>query len=254
MNTAKIRLAGHLTLVAAVGVGGGYGWARTVHMPQIVEIGSTACGVPTSGPRFGFPLETIVQAAGGLSFGIGPIEVPERGGPIRLRFEPAIDHEARDLRLVDDTLYLPTAFGRERRSPTRITLHCREGVIGSVRYQDGRRESATFNVLRASAAVISGRSGGGACDHRPAADPDDRLAARQFSWNLSSRMRNVPSRSDMLSGRGARCRDGANWHFLHLGRLVAGDIPPAQRDLFHARVSAAGRPAWRMTARHHHRR
>lgn len=165
MNAAKIRLA--LALGAAGAVGGGYGWARTVHMPPIVEVGSTACGVPTTSARFGVPLETIVQAAGGLSFGIGPVEVPERGGPIRLSFEPSIDHEARDLRLVDDTLYLPTAFGRERRSPTRITLHCREGVIGTVRYQGGRRESATFNVLRASAAMVSGRSDGGRATDPP---------------------------------------------------------------------------------------
>lgn len=161
MNAAKFRLAGYLALGAAAAVGAGYGWARSVHMPPIVEVGSTACGVPTSSARFGVPLQTIVQAAGGLSFGIGPVEVPEGGGPIRLRFESSIDDQARDVRLVDDTLYLPTAFGRERRPPIRITLHCREGVIGSVRYQGGRRESATFNVLRASAAMVSGRSDGG---------------------------------------------------------------------------------------------
>jgi hypothetical protein len=40
-------------------------------------------------------------------------------------------------------------------------------VIGSVRYQGGRRESATFNVVRASAAVISGRSGGGRATDPP---------------------------------------------------------------------------------------
>jgi hypothetical protein len=167
MNAPKIRLAGYLALGAAVAVGGGYGWARTVHVPPIVEVGSTACGVPTSSARFGVPLQTIVQAAGGLSFGLGPVDMPEGGGPIRLHFEPSIDDQARDVRLVDDTLYLPTAFGRERRSPTRITLHCREGVIGSVRYQGGRRESATFNVLRGSAAMISGRSDGGRATDPP---------------------------------------------------------------------------------------
>jgi hypothetical protein len=38
MEGAKLRLAGYLTLALGVAVGGGYGWARTVHMPRIVEI------------------------------------------------------------------------------------------------------------------------------------------------------------------------------------------------------------------------
>ena len=38
MNAAKFRLAGYLALAAAAAVGAGYGWARSVHMPPIVEV------------------------------------------------------------------------------------------------------------------------------------------------------------------------------------------------------------------------
>ena len=81
-------------LALGVAVGGGYGWARTVHMPRIVEIGSTACGLPIAGARFGVPLQAMLEAAGGLSFAIGPVEVPDGGGPITLRFEPSVDGAA----------------------------------------------------------------------------------------------------------------------------------------------------------------
>ena len=150
---AKIKLAGYLALVIGVAVGGGYGWARTVHMPPIVEIGSTACGVPTSSARFGVPLQTILQAAGGLSFGLGPVDLPAGNGPISLRFEGSIDGQAGEVRLIDDVLYLPIAFGPDQRRPRRITLHCRDNLIGSVRYQGDGRESATFRVVRAMAAT-----------------------------------------------------------------------------------------------------
>jgi hypothetical protein len=153
MDMAKVKLAGYLALVIGVAVGGGYGWARTVHMPQIVEIGSTACGVPTSSARFGVPLQTILQATGGLSFGLGPVELPAGSGAISLRFDPSIDGQAGELRLIDGVLYLPIAFGPDRRRPRQITLHCRDSLIGSVRYQGDGRENATFSVVRAAAAA-----------------------------------------------------------------------------------------------------
>jgi hypothetical protein len=167
MDAAKFRLAGYLAVAVAIAAGGGYGWARTVHMPAIVEIGTTACGIPPSSPRFGVPLQTILEAAHGLPFGVGPVEVPEGGGPVSLRFEPSVDGQALNLRLRDDTLYLPTGFGQSHRPPRRITIHCREGVIGSVRYQGDGGEGATFNVTREATA---GRAWG-AFDPPPAADP-----------------------------------------------------------------------------------
>ena len=150
MNAAKLRLAGYLMLALGVAIGGGYGWARTVHMPRLVEIGSTACGLPVAGARFGVPLQAMLEAAGGLPFAIGPVEAPEGGGPITLRFEPSVDGAAHRVRLVGDALYLPTVFGEAHSEPRRITIHCREGVVGSVRYQGAGRESLTFEVSRAS--------------------------------------------------------------------------------------------------------
>jgi hypothetical protein len=143
-------LAGYLMLALGVAVGGGYGWARTVHMPQIVEIGSTACGLPIAGARFDVPLQAMLEAAGGLSFAIGPVEVPDGGGPITLRFEPSVDGAAHQARLSGDILYLPTGFGRANSPPRRITIHCRQGVVGSVRYHGAGREGATFDVSGAS--------------------------------------------------------------------------------------------------------
>jgi hypothetical protein len=64
-------------------------------------------------------------AVGGLSFAMGPVEVPDGGGPITLRFEPSVDGEAHRVRLSGDTLYLPTGFGRGNSPPRRITIPCR---------------------------------------------------------------------------------------------------------------------------------
>jgi hypothetical protein len=108
--------------------------------------------VPTSTARFGVPLQTIIHTADGLSFGVGPVEVPGGGGPISLRFVPSVSGEAPAVRLIDDTLYLPTGFGPAHLPPRRITLYCRESVIGSVRYQGDGRESATFDVVREATA------------------------------------------------------------------------------------------------------
>lgn len=163
MSMTNLRLVGLLALAAAVAAGGGYAWARTLHMPQIVEIGSTACGVPETSPRFGVPLAAMMRVAGGLPFGVGPVEVPEGDGPVSLRFEPALDGEVDEVRLAGAMLHLPISFGHDRRLPRRITLHCRDGAIGSVRYQGAGGASTVFQVVRSKA---------GACD-RAAALPWD---------------------------------------------------------------------------------
>jgi hypothetical protein len=151
MIAANLRLAGYLALAAALAAGGGYAWARTVHMPQIVDVGSTACGVPESSPSFGVPLAAVLRVAGNLPFGVGPVEVPEGGGPLSLRFEPALDGEADEVRLAGAILHLPTSFGHDRELPRRITLHCRDGAIGSVRYQGEGGASTVFQVARGKA-------------------------------------------------------------------------------------------------------
>lgn len=144
--SANRKLAGYVAVAAALAAGGGYAWARTVHMPQIVDIGSTACGVPESSPRFGVPLEVMVRVSGGVPFSVGPLEVPERGGPLSLSFEPGLDGLAEEVRLEGATLHLPTHFGQDQQLPERITLHCREGDLGSVRYQSNGRASTVFKI------------------------------------------------------------------------------------------------------------
>ena len=158
MTTAKLKLVGCLTLAIAVAFGGGYAWARMVSQPELVEIGSIACGVPPLTPSFGVPLQAVLAAIGDLPFGVGPVEVPEGGGRVYLLFDPTADGKRRDVQLVDATLHLPTLFGQDEVTPKQITLNCREGVLGSVRYQGADRESATFSVVRGTDTRLTGAS------------------------------------------------------------------------------------------------
>jgi hypothetical protein len=148
MVSAKLRVAGYLALAAALAAAGGYVWGRMANKPQIVEIGTTACGLPESSPSFGVPLEAVLRVAGGRAFGLGPVEIPAGGGPIRLRFEPTLDGRADEVRLADGILHLPIGFGPDRQPPRRITLHCRDGAIGSVRYQGTGGAGMVFHVSR----------------------------------------------------------------------------------------------------------
>jgi hypothetical protein len=161
MIPANLKLAGYLAAAAALAAGGGYAWARTVHMPQIVDISSTACGVPETSSSFGLPLEAVLRVSGGVPFSVGPVEVPEGGGPVSLRFEPELDGLAEEVRLEGAILHLPTHFGADRQLPQRITLHCREGGLGAVRYQSNGHASTLFKVLRSKTSLID-----------PAAAPD----------------------------------------------------------------------------------
>ncbi len=156
MDLIRLKPVGLVILAAAIAAGGGYAGARTVHMPQIVDIGTTACGLPPASPQFGVPLEAVLRVGGGLPFGVGPVDVPDGGGPISLRFEPSLDGQPGEVELVGDTLVLPTTFGREQRLPRRITIHCRDGAVGSVRYLGDGQTSATFNVVRRQAALAWG--------------------------------------------------------------------------------------------------
>ena len=155
MDLIRLKPLALVILAAAIAAGGGYAWARTVHMPQIVDIGTTACGLPPSSPQFGVPLEAVLRVGGGLPFGVGPVDVPDGGGPISLRFEPSLDGQADEVELVGDTLVLPTNFGREQRLPRRITIHCRDGEVGSVRYLGDGQASTTFNVVRRKATALA---------------------------------------------------------------------------------------------------
>ena len=148
----KAKIAGYAALALLLAGTSGYVWARSVHKPEIVEVTRTACGVPPATARFGVPLQTAMRSGGGnLPFGVGPVEVPQGGGVVRLTFDPAVDGKAREVRLVGDTLHLPTAFGRDGEWPARITISCRDGAINTVRYQGGGRGGTTFSVVRGEA-------------------------------------------------------------------------------------------------------
>ena len=157
MTTARIKLAGCLTLAIVVAFGGGYAWARMVSQPELVEIDSIACGVPPLMPSFGVPLQAVLAAVGDLPFGVGPVEVPE-GGRVYLLFDATADGKRRDVQLVDATLRLPTLFGQDDVTPKQITLNCRDGVLGSVRYQGADRESTTFSVVHGTDTKLTGAS------------------------------------------------------------------------------------------------
>ncbi len=152
MDPTTIRLAGCVALALAAG-GGGYAWARVMEQPEIVEIGSIACGVPPLTASFGVPLQAVLAAVGHLPFAVGPVEMPQGGGRISLLFDPAADGRRREVRLSGDILHLPTVFGEDEVPPKRITMNCRNGVLGSVRYQGAERESTTFGILGTTAAA-----------------------------------------------------------------------------------------------------
>ena len=154
MNPVTTKFVAYAAVAALLSGAGGYYWARSVHKPALVEVSRTACGLPLATTSLKVPLETALAASGNLGFGLGPLEIPDGGGVISLRFDPAIDVGSREVRLVDDVLHLPTGFGRDKRSPTRITISCRNGAIASVRYQGDRRTSTSFNVVREQTAAI----------------------------------------------------------------------------------------------------
>ncbi len=148
MDMQKIKQAGIAVAAVVVGGAAGYYWSQSVHEPEIVEVVRTACGVPAASASFGVPLRTAMESGKRLPFGVGPFETADSGGLVRLVFDPAVDGRGREVRMVDGTLHLPTAFGRDNQTPERITITCRDGAIASVRYQRDRRSSTTFNVLR----------------------------------------------------------------------------------------------------------
>ena len=134
MTTARIKVAAGLTLTIAVAFGGGYAWARMVSQPEIVEIGSIACGVPPLTASFGVPLQAVLAAVGDLPFGVGPVDVPEGGGRVYLLFHPTADGKRRDVRLVDATLTSadPVRTGRSGAEADHDQLPGRSARVGAL--------------------------------------------------------------------------------------------------------------------------
>jgi len=155
MNRIHLKYGAYAVLAAAVAGGAGYWWSARLHAPPMVEIASTTCGVPPATARFDLPLETAVQAIGDRSFVIGPIEMPQGGGIVHLRFDRTVDGKGREVKMLGDTVSLPVVFGRGDAVPERITLTCRDGTLSTVRYQAGRRGGTTFTVVAEEAAAMA---------------------------------------------------------------------------------------------------
>jgi hypothetical protein len=172
MDMNKIKYGAAAVVAVAIAAGAGYWWSARVHSPPMVQVASTTCGVPAAMARFDLPLQTAVQAVGDRSIVIGPVDMPQGGGLVSLRFDRAIDGRGREVTMRDGILHLPVAFGRDSDMPERITLTCRDNRINSVRYQSARRTGSTFNVVHEEAAAMV-----------PEVAPEEPLEAADSSLN-----------------------------------------------------------------------
>lgn len=143
----KIKLyAGVAAAVAVVGAGA-YWYSASAHSPKIATVSQNACGVPATAASFGIPLATMAATAAAVPVSFGPIEAPEAGGLVNLKFDPSVDGRGREVTMIGDTLLLPVTFGRGDQVPERITVTCRDGSVATVRYQGSSRAGSTFNVV-----------------------------------------------------------------------------------------------------------
>ena len=154
MKTDRIKFLVYAAAAVLVAGFAGYTWAKWTHEPPLVEITRTACGVPTTTASFRLPLQTALEAGQNAPLALGPVDMPDGGGLITLRFDPSVDGRGREVRMLDDVLYLPTAFGRGAELPQRITITCRDGMPASIRYQGDRRNAMTYTVLREQTAAV----------------------------------------------------------------------------------------------------
>lgn len=158
MNLNLIKMGVALLATAAIAGTAGYQWARATYQPKLIQIAGTACGIPAETATFAFPLEGALHSIGSVPIAVGPVDLPDGGGPITLRFDPSVDGQSREITMVEDVVHLPTAYGRNARVPEQITITCRDGAIASVRYRADRQASATFKVLHEQATLVSGTS------------------------------------------------------------------------------------------------
>jgi len=155
MNIVKIKEAAKIVAVAAVVGAGAYWYSASAHSPEIVTISQTACGVPSTSASFGVPIATLAEHAPGVPFSFGPIEAPEGGGAITIRFDPSADGKGREVTMAGDTLHLPVAYGRSSALPERVVVTCRDGEIATVRYSGSGERSVSFSVV-AQAQALAG--------------------------------------------------------------------------------------------------
>jgi hypothetical protein len=146
MDMEKLKLYGGAAAAAIVIAFGAYSYAAWSTAPEVVRISNVGCGTQAGGGAFGVPLQMVKLAAPALAVSYGPVELPATGSAVRIAFDPSVDGSGREVHLVDDTLRLPTTFGRDV-TPERVRITCRDGQIQTVRFER-QRQNSTFNVVR----------------------------------------------------------------------------------------------------------
>jgi hypothetical protein len=147
----KLKRASMIVIGAVVVAGGSYWYGSSSAAPKMVAVSQTGCGVAAA--SFGVPLETIKRGAPTLAASFGPMEIPA-ASQVRLHFDPAADGTGREVKLIGDVLHLPVTYGAAGNVPERIRMTCRDGAIATIRYEGGKRASATFQVVHQEISML----------------------------------------------------------------------------------------------------
>jgi hypothetical protein len=148
---AKLKRASLIVVGAVVVAGASYWYGSSSAAPKMVAVSQTGCG--TAAASFGVPLETIKRGAPKPAASFGPMEIPA-ASLVRLHFDPAADGKGREVKLIGDVLHLPVTYGAAGNVPERIRVTCRDGAIATIRYEGGKRASATFQVLHQEVSML----------------------------------------------------------------------------------------------------
>ena len=148
---AKLKTVSLIVVGAVVVAGGSYWYGSSSAAPKMVAVSQTGCGAAAA--SFGVPLETIKRGAPTLAASFGPMEIPA-ASQVRLHFDPAADGKGREVKLIGDVLHLPVSYGNANNVPERIRMTCRDGAIATIRYEGGKRASATFQVVHQEVSML----------------------------------------------------------------------------------------------------
>lgn len=147
MDKQKLKMtAVAVAAVVVVGVGT-YAYTASSMKPAVAQVAQTGCGPVASWSGFGVPLATLKTVAPAFPVTYGPLATPNIGGDIRVTFDSRVSGTSRELKLEENALRLPVAFGAKSIKPESIRFTCRDGALATVRYQTGR-DFATFNITR----------------------------------------------------------------------------------------------------------
>ncbi|HET8728784.1 MAG TPA: hypothetical protein VFO41_14850 [Alphaproteobacteria bacterium] len=150
MDVQKLKVYGYAAFALLATGGLSYYVAAENNRPPITRVSSVGCGVPATTVSFGLPMRTLAAEAPTVPVRFGPIEIPEGGGLMHLKFDPTIDGTVREVAMSGDEITLPFTFGRDGNVPERIVATCRNGGLANIRYSAGNRSSASFGILAAA--------------------------------------------------------------------------------------------------------